>query len=48
MLQTCVTCHSAVQPGLRRCPACRTRRPWVVGHEPRTGRPRTLRLPRHS
>jgi hypothetical protein len=48
MLQSCGACAASVAPELRRCPACRTRRPRVIGHEPRTGRARTLRLPRRA
>jgi len=48
LLSTCVTCARPIRLGGRRCPACRTPLPAIVGREPHTGRPRTIRRARHA
>ena len=48
LLSACLTCARPVHLGRRRCPACRTRLPQIVGLEPHTGRPRTIRRARRA
>ena len=46
ILSRCLTCAAPLDRTRRRCAACRTPLPCVVATEERTGRPRTIRLPR--